>query len=133
MKFLLDTNAVIALLNQNQAFISQLKQHKPADFGLSAIVLFELYYGAEKSQRKAENLAKIAKLPFEIVPFSAIDAQIAGKIRADLTKQGTPIGAYDVQIAAQAISHNLILITHNTKEFKRVARLNYQDWQAVSF
>ena len=61
MKFLLDTNAVIAILNKNHTFISKLKQYRPSDFGLPAIVLFELYYGAEKSQRKAENLANIAR------------------------------------------------------------------------
>ncbi|KMK50662.1 pilus assembly protein, partial [[Actinobacillus] muris] len=77
MKYLLDTNAVIALLNRQSQFIEKLKQYKPADFGLSSIVLFELCFGAEKSQRKAENLAKLDKLPFEIVPFSAQDARIA--------------------------------------------------------
>lgn len=64
------------------------------------------------------------------MPFSAQDARIAGKIRAELAQQGKPIGAYDVQIAAQAISRNLVLITHNVKEFKRVSSLNYVDWLA---
>lgn len=130
MKFLLDTNAVIALLNRQPDFIAKLTHYSPQDFGLSSIVLFELHYGAEKSQRKAENLAKIAKLPFEIVPFAAADAQIAGKIRAELAQQGTPIGSYDVQIAAQAISRELILITHNVKEFQRVSGLTFADWQS---
>ncbi len=129
MKFLLDTNAVIAILNKNQAFISKLKQYRPSDFGLSAIVLFELYYGAEKSQRKSENLANIARLPFEVLPFSADDARLAGKFRAKLAKSGKPIGAYDVQIAAQACSRNLTLITHNTKEFIRIDELKLEDWQ----
>ncbi|MBF0783879.1 type II toxin-antitoxin system VapC family toxin [Muribacter muris] len=128
MKYLLDTNAVIALLNRQPQFIEKLTQYKPADFVLSSIVLFELCFGAEKSQRKAENLAKLDKLPFEIVPFTAQDARIAGKIRAELALQGQPIGAYDVQIAAQAISRHLTLITHNIKEFKRVDSLNYEDW-----
>lgn len=130
MKFLLDTNAVISILNRNSDFIAKLTRYSPQDFGLSAIVLFELHYGAQKSQRKAENLAKLAKLPFEIVPFSAKDAEIAGKIRAVLALQGSPIGSYDVQIAAQAISRNLTLITHNIKEFKRVSDLTFEDWQS---
>lgn len=129
MKFLLDTNAVIAILNKKSNFIAKLKQYRPADFGIPAIVLFELYYGAEKSQRTEENLANIERLPFEIVPFSAIDAQLCGKIRADLEKIGKPIGAYDVQIAAQAKSRNLTLITHNVKEFQRVDDLAIQDWE----
>lgn len=129
MKFLLDTNAVIAILNKKSNFIAKLKQYRPADFGIPAIVLFELYYGAEKSQRTEENLANIERLPFEIVPFSAIDARLCGKIRADLEKIGKPIGAYDVQIAAQAKSRNLTLITHNIKEFQRVNDLVIQDWE----
>lgn len=129
MKFLLDTNAVIAILNKKSNFIAKLKQYRPADFGIPAIVLFELYYGAEKSQRTEEDLANIERLPFEIVPFSAIDARLYGKIRADLEKIGKPIGAYDVQIAAQAKSRNLTLITHNVKEFQRVDDLAIQDWE----
>lgn len=129
MKFLLDTNAVIAILNKKSNFIAKLKQYRPADFGIPAIVLFELYYGAEKSQRAEENLTNIERLPFEIVPFSAIDARLCGKIRADLEKIGKPIGAYDVQIVAQAKSRNLTLITHNVKEFQRVNDLVIQDWE----
>lgn len=129
MKFLLDTNAVIALLNKQPEFIAKIKRYSPQDFGLSSIVLFELHYGAEKSQRKAENLAKLAKLPFEIVSFNEEDAKTAGKIRAELAQKGTPIGSYDIQIAAQAITRNLTLITHNLKEFQRLPDLMLDDWQ----
>lgn len=129
MKFLLDTNAVIALLNKQPEFIAKIKCYSPQDFGLSSIVLFELHYGAEKSQRKAENLAKLAKLPFEIVSFNEEDAKTAGKIRAELAQKGTPIGSYDIQIAAQAITRNLTLITHNLKEFQRLPDLMLDDWQ----
>lgn len=130
MKFLLDTNAVIAILNRNEHFIQKIKQHKPSDFGLPSIVLFELVYGAEKSQKVAENRAKIEKLPFEILPFNQQDSIIAGMIRAALEKQGKPIGNYDVQIAAQALRTGLTLITHNVKEFQRVENLKFEDWLA---
>lgn len=128
MKFLLDTNAVIALLNKNQTFIEQLKRYRPSDFAVSSIVMFELYYGAHKSQKVLENLNKLQKLLFIELAFDRQAAQIAGKIRADLTKLGTPIGAYDVMIAAQAIAHNLTLITHNVKEFQRIDGLKWEDW-----
>lgn len=128
MKYLLDTNAVIAILNGNLHFITELKKHRPTDFGLSSVVMFELYYGAEKSQKVKENLAKLAKLPFDILPFELADAKVAGKIRADLNQKGTPIGAYDLQIAAQAITRKLTLITHNVKEFERVNGLKVIDW-----
>lgn len=129
MTFLLDTNAVIAILNGNNQFITTMKQYKPSDFVVSSIVMFELFYGAYKSQNIEKNLAKIALLPFEILTFSEQDAQQAGEIRAKLAKQGTPIGTYDVQIAGQAIAQNLTLITHNVKEFQRVPNLRYEDWQ----
>ncbi|TNH04477.1 type II toxin-antitoxin system VapC family toxin [Testudinibacter sp. TR-2022] len=129
MKFLLDTNAVIALLKNNTAFHQQLRAHQPSDFVLSSIVMYELYYGVEKSQRKQQNRAKLETLPFEVLAFSNDDAQIAGQIRASLEQKGTPIGSYDTLIAAQAISNQLILITYNTKAFQRIEQLSYEDWQ----
>ena len=129
MRYLLDTNALIAILNGNQAFIDKLKQHSPRDFGVPAVVMFELFYGAHKSQRVAQNLQKLAKLPFEVLPFDFEDAQAAGEIRAVLSLQGKNIGAYDVQIAGQALNRKLILVTHNVKEFIRVAGLSIEDWE----
>ena len=128
MKYLLGTNAVIAILNRNQDFIARLKQHLPSDFTVSSVVMFELYYEAGKSQKVTENLAKLDKLIFEEITFDRLSAVMAGKIRANLSKQGTPIGPYDAMIAGQAVAHNLILITHNVKEFQRVADLKVEDW-----
>lgn len=128
MKYLLDSNAVIALLNKNTDFIQKITQHQPSDFALSSIVLFELTFGAYKSQKTAENLAKLQKLPFILLQFEQADAECAGKIRADLQKQGKPIGAYDVLIAGQAIAQDLVLITHNVQEFERVENLRFEDW-----
>lgn len=128
MTYLLDTNAVIALLNQDQRFIARLKQHSPQDFAVSSVVMFELYYGAAKSKKVTENIAKLNKLPFHEIPFDSLSAVMAGKIRANLSQQGTPIGPYDVMIAGQAIAHNLVLITHNIKEFERVSELRFEDW-----
>lgn len=129
MSYLLDTNAVINLLNGEPTVIERLKKHKPSDFSLSSIVWFEFCYGAEKSRRRMENLAKLEKLPFEILPFTVEDAQMAGQIRVLLEQAGTPIGAYDMLIAAQSITRDLTLITHNTKEFERITMLRWEDWQ----
>ena len=90
--------------------------------------MFELYYGAGKSQKVTENLAKLDKLIFEEITFDCLSAVMAGKIRTNLSKQGTPIGPYDVMIAGQAVAHNLIFITHNVKEFQRIADLKVEDW-----
>lgn len=128
MKFLMDTNVLIALMKRNTSLLAKMRMYTPSDFGLSTIVLFEMQYGAERSQRKEENLAKLELLPFEKLPFTAEDARIAGTIKAFLYNQRTPIGAYDIQIAAQALSRRLILLTYNTKEFLRVPNLEVADW-----
>jgi tRNA(fMet)-specific endonuclease VapC len=99
MKFLLDTNAVIALLKGHPPFAARLRQHHPQDFGISAIVAHELYYGAFRSRHTAENLARIEDLPLEVSDFDREDARQAGELRAALAAAGTPIGPYDVLIA----------------------------------
>ena len=65
---------------------------------------------------------------FKILDFTANDAQAAGRIRAELKKAGTPIGAYDLLIAGQALARNLVLVTANTREFGRVHGLKFEDW-----
>ncbi len=83
MRYLLDTNAVAALLNDPGGRLAgRVRQHRPADVGLSAIVTHELYYGAFKSQRRDRNLDLVDALQFEVVPFEKEDARRAGEIRA---------------------------------------------------
>lgn len=91
---------------------------------------YELYYGAYKSARTAQNLEILSTLFDEFVslPFDSSAAKACGMIRADLQAKGAPIGAYDLQIAAIAIANQLTLVTHNTKEFKRVPGLKIVDW-----
>ena len=129
MKFLLDANAVIALLNGNTVVLDRLRQHALEDFVVSAIVIHELRYGASKSRRPTENHARIDALRFAILDFDADDARQAGEVRAVLERAGTSIGAYDVLIAGQALARDLILVTHNTREFERVAGLQIEDWE----
>jgi len=129
VKFLLDSNAVIALLRGDGGFLAALRAHRPEDFGISAIVAHELFYGAYKGRRRAENLARVEALQFEVVEFDREDARQAGEIRAALAAAGTPIGPYDVLIAGQAMARTLTLITHNTREFERVPGLHVEDWE----
>ena len=129
MKYLLDANAVIALMKGNAAFLATLKKHKPQDFAVPAIVAHELFYGAYKSARKDENLGRIDALQFQILEFDQDDARRAGEIRALLSNAGTPIGPYDVLIAGQAAARGLTLITHNLKEFSRIPGLLLEDWE----
>ena len=129
MKFLLDTNAVIGIIAANSSLISLLSEHVPSDFAVPSVVVYELYWGAYKSGKVAENVTRVDALRFEVLDLSAADAKAAGLIRADLYRKGTPIGAYDLLIAGQAVSRSLTLITNNVKEFRRVENLIYEDWQ----
>ncbi len=129
--YLLDTNICIYFMkNQNPLLSQKILLHKPSELFLSTITVFELEYVVEKSNWVKQNRKKLAMFlaPFNILPFTMDDAIIAGKLRAYLQKQGTPIGPYDIQIAAQALSKNYTLISHNVKEFKRVPNLKLEDW-----
>ena len=91
----------------------------------------ELYYGAFKSARRDANLAVLETL-FSGLSSFAFDgeaARIFGDIRADLARKCTPIGPYDIQIAAIALANDCILITHNTDEFSCIAGLKLEDWE----
>lgn len=128
MKYLLDTNIVIAFQKQHQELLQKMFQYSVDDFVISSVVHFELVFGAYNSEKVQANLQRLTELPFKIVHFNDDDAFCAGKIRADLKTKGTPIGAYDTLIAGQALANNLILITHNVKEFERVNGLKVEDW-----
>ena len=98
---------------------------------ISSIVLFELWYGAAKSTRPERNAQRIADLlagPIEVLPFDQADAEEAGAIRAALERKGTPIGAYDILVAAQARRRDALLVTANEREFARVPQLKFEDW-----
>ena len=131
MRFLLDTNAVISLLgNKSAALRERVMACLAGDIVLSSVVAHELYFGAFRSQKVAHNLETLRLLfkDFEILDFNSDDARQAGEIRAGLARQGTPIGSYDVLIAAQAQVRQLTLITNNLGAFERVAGLSVQDW-----
>jgi len=130
MRYLLDTNAVIILLNYARSKLAvRVRREKPVDIVMSAIVAHELFYGAFKSQRVTKNLALLDALQFAIVEFDKEDARRAGELRAILAAEGAPIGPYDALVAGQAMARNLILVTHNTSEFERVPGLRIEDWQ----
>ncbi len=131
MRYLLDANAVIGLLNDAASRLAQrARREKPADVAISAIVAHELFYGAFKSRRVTHNVALVDALQFVVLDFDKEDARQAGKIRALLASMGTPIGPYDVLIAGQAMARNMVLVTSNADEFARVPGLRLEDWQA---
>lgn len=129
---LLDTNACIQHLNNAHSKVAvRLAIMRPQDIRLCDIVKAELYYGAYRSTRQTENLAvlRVFFTQFVSLPFDDRAAEAFGRIRAHLFGAGTPIGPYDMQIAAITLANNLTLVTHNTREFGRVPGLSLEDWE----
>jgi tRNA(fMet)-specific endonuclease VapC len=132
LTYLLDSNVCIRLINNSSpAVITRMRIHQPGDIFVSTITELELYYGAYRSEQREKNLEILQRFfnQFNILPLDSKAAKIAGKIRADLAASGTPIGPYDLQIAASAMAESLILVTHNTREFMRVSGLQLEDWE----
>ncbi len=134
MKYLLDTNACIALINNKSPMVRTRLQKVLAQDEkvlVSSVVAFELWYGVAKSARPEANARLVETFfagPVSLLAFEPEDAKVAGRVRAGLEAVGKPIGAYDLLIAGQALRHQLTLITANGKEFGRVKGLEWEDW-----
>lgn len=131
--YLLDTNACIRALNgSSAALVERLGEAGPSEIRLSSIVKAELIYGARRSRRVADNLRLLQRFfnAFVSLPFDDRCAEECGLIHADLARSGTPIGPNDILIAATARAHDLIVVTHNVREFSRVVGLQIEDWEA---
>ena len=131
MKYMLDTNiCIFAIRNSNDNVLKKFHEHLDDELYISSITLAELMYGVEKNRKPEQN--RNALLQFltliDIKEFSEKAAIEYGKIRAFLENQGTPIGPLDTLIAAHAVSENMILVTHNTKEFLRIPDLTVENW-----
>ena len=130
-RYLLDTNICIYLIKKHPPEVfTRFQQIQLNQLHISTVTLFELYYGIEKNNSQRRNLAALENFitPLTVVDFSLDAAIKAAKIRSDLQKQGLPIGAYDIQIAAIALSGNMTLLTNNTREFVRVNGLKLENW-----
>jgi len=133
MIYLLDTNACIHHLKFPNSFVTrQLATLLPADVAVCSITKAELFYGAMRSNNPTGALRTQQEFlaQFVSLPFDDRAGLIHGRIRAQLAALGTPIGPYDLQIAAIALDNNLTLVTHNTREFSRVEELRIEDWEA---
>ena len=134
MNYLLDTNAVVALLRNRPVSVRgrYRKAEAAGDYlAISAVALFELWYGAARSSQVADNTERLRLLlsgDFDLLDFDDEDARTAGQVRAALEKAGTPIGAYDLLIAGQALRRSLTVVTASTSEFSRVTGLSWEDW-----
>lgn len=132
MNYLLDTNTCIKYLNGRSAEIKKkLESVNPQNIFLCSVVKAELFYGAVKSQKSRENLTKITNFmnQFDSLPFDDQAAQIYGRIKCYLEKAGKLIGPNDLLIASIAIANNIVLVTNNTREFKRIKEIQIEDWE----
>ena len=131
MKYLLDTNICIYIINKRSVpVLDTIRSKHPDDISISSITIAELNYGAERSQNPHQN--RIAILEF-LISFSLLDFDQRaeshyGKIRGKLESKGTLIGPMDLLLASQATAYNLIFVTNNIKEFKRVDNLRLENW-----
>lgn len=135
MKFLLDTNTcIIYMRGKNSTLKQKLETTATKDIAVCSIVKAELFYGAIKSAYPERNLTLQQEFlaQFISLPFDDLAAMTFVTIRSQLEILGTPIGAYDLLIAAIALTNNLTLITHNTREFQRVNKLLIEDWEIDS-
>jgi tRNA(fMet)-specific endonuclease VapC len=132
MKYLLDTNTCIRYLNGRSPSVFQKLNTLPeGDVYMCSVVKLELRYGALRSDAVEKTLAQQEKFldRFVSLPFDDAAHFHAAQIRADLARAGTPIGPYDLLIAAIALANDLMLVTHNTREFNRVSGLQIEDWE----
>lgn len=130
MGFLFDTNIVVHLDRSGDRALAERIQAALVDSGISSIAAMEMYYGAAKSSRPEDNFIKTKSL-LSIIPtleFTEGDAYETGLLRAELARQGTPIGPFDVCIAGQARARKLTLVTANTREFEPVPGLRVENW-----
>ncbi|MBL7650014.1 MAG: type II toxin-antitoxin system VapC family toxin [Candidatus Hydrogenedentes bacterium] len=131
---LLDTNTCVHILKDSDAaLVARFSREDAGRLSICSVVKSELIYGAWHSQRVEANLQALERFwnPIASLPFDDRCAEVAGRIRADLRAKGTPIGANDLLIAATALAHEAVLVTHNTREFARVSGLRLEDWECL--
>lgn len=130
LKYMLDTNIVIYTIKNRPAQVREAFKKHEGQMCISSVVLGELIYGAERSSQPERNLLDINGLiaRMDVVPFDGHASEHFGQLRAELYKQGQPIGPYDMMIAGHARSMGLILVTNNSKEFERVPGLRLENW-----
>jgi tRNA(fMet)-specific endonuclease VapC len=130
LKYLLDTNIVIYVIKRRPIEVMGVFNENAGRMAITAVTLSELFHGAEKSARVAQNLAVVEEFAslLEVLPYSAKASQHYGAIRAVLEKVGRPIGVNDLHIAAHARSEGLTLVTNHLGEFKRVPGLLTENW-----
>jgi len=134
VRYLLDTNVCIAVLNEKSTqiearVVKELREN--SELSVSSVSAFELWYGVAKSSRREANSKKLALFLsnwVNLLAFDDQDARFAGEVRAEMENIGRPLGQYDLLIAGQALRHKLTLVTANAREFGQIKTLPWEDW-----
>jgi tRNA(fMet)-specific endonuclease VapC len=128
--FALDTTTLIYFFKGVGRIGDHLLANPPSQIMVPSIVLFELEVGIAKSKSPTKRRIQLGEFlsVVTVQSFGPVEARTAAMIRADLEKRGKPIGPLDTLIAATALAHKAVLVTHNTREFKRIPRLEVVDW-----
>ena len=134
MKYLFDTCTVSDFVKGHQNTIQKTKACAPTEIGLSTVTIMEIESGILRlgDTKRAKDIKKITDeviLAVNKLNFDTETALKAALINSTLYNMGEPIGAYDILIAATALNHNLILVTSNTKEFKKIPELQIENWR----
>jgi len=131
MIYMLDMNICSFIIREKPLSVKERLKTVSRDYKivLSSVVASELLYEAYKKRSpKLINTVKTFIDFFEVLPFDLSVSEEYGKLRASMEKRGMITGAYDLQIAAHALSLNVILVTNNTKEFSKIENLRVEDW-----
>jgi tRNA(fMet)-specific endonuclease VapC len=134
MRYLLDSDACIALMRGHGKIVEKVASVAPDDLGVSTVTWFELFTGVAKCDRPDRERAKLELLRAMVhdVVFNLPSAVEAANIRAELESRGESIGPYDTLLAGQARSLQLVLVTGNTNEFARVPGLLIENWNVTA-
>ncbi len=129
--FLLDTNICIyAIKKKPSNLIDALFRHKDDKIYISSLTVAEIEFGISSSLYPDRNRIAFAQFLtlFDILDFTASDALPYGKLRTYLKNRGMIIGPIDMLLTSQALHHDLVMVTNNVKEFKRVPHLKVENW-----
>ena len=131
MRFLLDTGSCIFIARRKpSAALTRLERLRPGDVGMSVVTYLELVSGALNSANAEMNLNRVVELGkiIPVLPLGPVSAENFGRLRVQLQREGSVIGAYNMIIAAHALSLHLTLVTNNVREFSRVPGLKIDNW-----
>lgn len=132
MKYLLDTNVLSDFVRGEKAVTARLRQEAPPQLAVSVVAEMEVEYGLARNPNLAPRVREAMRMllnTISVLPFEREDARVAAQLRSSLNSQATPIGAYDLLLAACALRRGLKIVTHNAREFVRVSGLGLEDWR----